>query len=374
MTYRLLDWLACPRNSCFPLKITAAIERQLPACSAGRSPIRCDAYCGRRQAPVDDIPAEECLACATVEVVEGEIRCECCGAISTLTDGIPDMLPPELAAAARLGAAASAPRGLRDKASEMAARDQQAASYNSRRNPFDREAELGVLLRSLDVRPRDRILDGGAGTGFVTLACVARNVELAAVDFSRESLKMLRSAIPLPLLSQTHLVQADLTRLPFRDGIFDKAVQAQVLEHLPTAEDRDAAVSETKRVLTRGGRFVLSAYNFSLWKKRSAARGEVHFAQREGYHGGRIYYRNFEAAELRALLSQHFQVRSIRGVINELPEDLQYRLRPFGLLVERGLQMTALSVHLGRLLVASCRREGQPPTPNQGSSSPRPAA
>lgn len=135
-----------------------------------------------------------------------------------------------------------------------------------------------------------------------------------------------------------------------------------MLEHVPTPEERQRAVSETMRALKPGGAFVLSAYNLSFWKRRAAAGGEKDYAQREGYHGGQIYYRNFEAAELRRLLESCFRVKRAYGVVVKLPKDLQYRLGRCGLWLERGLQMTPLSRLLGHLLVAECLAARAPST------------
>lgn len=50
-------------------------------------------------------------------------------------------------------------------------------------------------------------------------------------------------------------VAADAHRLPFRDGVFDVVVLAEILEHLTRPE---AAVAEVRRVLRPGGRAVVT--------------------------------------------------------------------------------------------------------------------
>jgi len=52
-----------------------------------------------------------------------------------------------------------------------------------------------------------------------------------------------------------HLVSGSVTRLPFEDGLFDKVVCSEVLEHVP---DDSAAVSEFIRVLKPGGILAVS--------------------------------------------------------------------------------------------------------------------
>ena len=357
MTYRLLDWLACSECRSFPLLPTDLTQRAATRSPSPVSSVQCESHCGRQQVRPSEVKPGDCAGCADIEVTEAQIECPRCRAAFRVTDGIPDMIPRDLAKAARQAEAPPASRGLHDKAREIRARDRQAETYDSRRHPFSKHVELSAILRHLTVRRGDRILDGGAGTGYVTLPCLRSGAEVLATDFSRQSLSILQRAARASALPPAHLVQADLCRLPLRNGIFDKAAQAQVLEHLPTPEDRDSALAETRRVLKPQGNFVLSVYNSSVWKKRAAARGETDYAQREGYHGGEIYYRNFRAQELRSLLSQYFQVRSIYGVLNQLPRDLEFRSGRVGFWVEKALQMTPLSRLLGRLLVAECWRE-----------------
>ncbi len=54
-------------------------------------------------------------------------------------------------------------------------------------------------------------------------------------------------------------VQADLTRLPFRDASFDVAVACDVLEHIP--DDR-VAMAEVRRVLARNGVAIITVPTF----------------------------------------------------------------------------------------------------------------
>jgi hypothetical protein len=78
-----------------------------------------------------------------------------------------------------------------------------------------------------------------------------------------------------------------------------------MLEHLPSHEIRQAAVSEIARALAPGGRLALSAY----WHApllRAVLR-------REGKHSGAIFYHRFSRDELRALLESEFDVHSLSG-------------------------------------------------------------
>lgn len=124
------------------------------------------------------------------------IACPGCGARFAVADGIPAMLPRSLTHPLADDAAAVADRGLRDKVREIRARDRQASQYDSRRMLFHTLAERQALMSCLHVRPGDRVLDGGAGTGHMTLQCLGAGSEVIAVDFSRASLRILGGRIP----------------------------------------------------------------------------------------------------------------------------------------------------------------------------------
>jgi SAM-dependent methyltransferase len=89
-------------------------------------------------------------------------------------------------------------------------------------------------------------LEIGVGTGRVALPLAAAGQHLIGVDISSAMLAALQDKSPNAL----PLVQADATRLPFRDGSFGGALMAHVL-HL--VSDWRAVVGELRRVVRPGG-------------------------------------------------------------------------------------------------------------------------
>ncbi|MBV9851873.1 MAG: methyltransferase domain-containing protein [Armatimonadetes bacterium] len=207
--------------------------------------------------------------------------------------GIPRLLPGSLLDAQR---------------SEIAARDAQVRDYD--RMAFLRlfgEVEIPLTRRALAARPSDRVLEAGCGTGRMTRRLAERTGDLVAVDFSFESLRANRKKLRGGGLGHVPLVQADLCHLPFAPGTFDRVVSCQVLEHVPGDSARRRAVSELARVARPGGTLALSAYKHSLWTRA--------FARKEGAHNGGIPFFRFTRRELRALLSEGFEVQSMTGVL-----------------------------------------------------------
>ena len=117
----------------------------------------------------------------------------------------------------------------------------------------------GTLLRRVlseeglnVVAARPRILDCGVGTGALSIA-LARVLRtpftLDALDLSPRMLEHARRRFRETNLKVT-LHQGDVRELPFPDEVFDFAMTAHVLEHLP---DPRVALNEMVRVLKPGG-------------------------------------------------------------------------------------------------------------------------
>ena len=210
-----------------------------------------------------------------------------------IEDGIPRLLPREL-------------RG--EQLSEIAARDAQVSDYDRMAflNWFGK-VEIPLTRRTLGPEKSDRLLEAGCGTGRMTPALSGDVRELMAIDFSFESLRVCRGKLKAAGITNTHLVQADLCRLPFAGGVFNRVVSCQVLEHVPGEGARASAVEALARVLKPGGTLVLSAYKHSLLTRA--------FSQKEGMHDGGIPFFRFTRAELRDALGAKFQVHSVTGAL-----------------------------------------------------------
>lgn len=118
-----------------------------------------------------------------------------------------------------------------------------------------------------------RILDAGCGTGgMLDLYRQWPDTEVIGMDVSADALRFSHER------GHQQLLGADLTRLPFRSGVFDVVSALDVIEHV---EDDVKAVEEIQRVLRPGGILVASvpAYQF-LWGPHDEA---LHHYRR--YHG-----------------------------------------------------------------------------------------
>lgn len=103
------------------------------------------------------------------------------------------------------------------------------------------------LLSSLPA-PGRLTLDLGCGEGRVTRDLRARGHRVVGVDVASSMVAAARDADP-----EGEYVQADVTELPFEDGVADLAIAFMSLMDM---DDMPAAVREIRRVLEPGGRFV----------------------------------------------------------------------------------------------------------------------
>lgn len=102
-------------------------------------------------------------------------------------------------------------------------------------------ALFNVLLRYLQPKPGEAILDLGCSRGFYVREMEAYTDGVIGVDISDESLKEAVSS---------RVKYGDITNLEFEDSSFDKAYSLHTVEHIP---DLRQFFAETARVLKPGG-------------------------------------------------------------------------------------------------------------------------
>ncbi len=166
-------------------------------------------------------------------------RCERCGKVYPINDGIPTVLP----ASYDLEISARYERG----GAEIDAVAASVGYLFGWQHRLMRDAVVSVLS---DLPAASLVLDVGCGHGKFTSGLTARH-HVVGVDLAHSMLRRARD-------EGLDVYQADATALPFADGQFDAVVCAEVVQHF---SDLAPAASEFARVLKPGGRAVVTTLN-----------------------------------------------------------------------------------------------------------------
>jgi SAM-dependent methyltransferase len=173
-----------------------------------------------------------------------------------------------------------------------------------------------TLALAGDVAGR-RILDAGCGSGPLFAALRERGAIVTGIDSSSKLLEVARRRLG----ADADLQLADLTSpLPFADATFDDVIASLVMHYLP---DWGPTLRELRRVVTPGGRLIMSIYHptTAYCIERLAGRRPDYFAPyrwtEEWTMGGRTQAMEFWMPPLHAM-SDAFSAAGFRiSVISE---------------------------------------------------------
>jgi demethylmenaquinone methyltransferase / 2-methoxy-6-polyprenyl-1,4-benzoquinol methylase len=114
-----------------------------------------------------------------------------------------------------------------------------------------------AVVRALDVRSDERVLDLAAGTGTSSEPFATVGADVVPADFSLGMLRVGKQRRP-----DLAFTAGDATRLPFADAAFDAVTISFGLRNVV---DTGAALRELLRVTRPGGRLVVCEFSTPVW-------------------------------------------------------------------------------------------------------------
>ncbi len=127
---------------------------------------------------------------------------------------------------------------------------------------YEQELRAQTVLRMLDVKPGERILDIGCGNARDIARIAEAGGKVFGVDVSPGMVAAAQQELTRMGIGDVELQVGDATCLDFPNACFDKVLCSEVIEHIPNASQ---ALSEMYRVLKPGGKLVLSTPNKGSW-------------------------------------------------------------------------------------------------------------
>ncbi|MCR4396675.1 MAG: methyltransferase domain-containing protein [Candidatus Saccharicenans sp.] len=162
------------------------------------------------------------------------------------------------------------------------------ARFSGFHHNFRRVEECSTLLRWLDPKPGEKILDVGCGDGFYTEKIARKGAEATGIDIRKKALVRARKRCSSQKL---RFMEMDAEELDFPENYFDKVISFCVIEHL---QDDEKTLRQIARLLKPGGRLFLSADSLS----NPGLRAEEKESHRRRYRVNQFYDREVVSGKL----------------------------------------------------------------------------
>ena len=121
------------------------------------------------------------------------------------------------------------------------------------------DTSVAAMLRALDMKPGDTVLDAGCGPGVHSIRAAKSGFNVSAIDISETMLTHAKQRAEAAGVSRNIQFQRqDLTQLTFADNSFRNVFSWGVIIHIPELEQ---ALNELCRIVELGGKLALYLTN-----------------------------------------------------------------------------------------------------------------
>jgi ubiquinone/menaquinone biosynthesis C-methylase UbiE len=129
---------------------------------------------------------------------------------------------------------------------------------------------LRAAFELAEIRPGMKVLDVGCGRGEILRHCAALGADAFGIDYATVAVDMSATVVKSTGVARgvIGVGQANARQLPFADGVFDRVLMFDVVEHLYPWELHEALL-ETRRVLKPDGVFIVHTAP-NVWYDRYA--------------------------------------------------------------------------------------------------------
>lgn len=303
------------------------------------------------------------------------VRCVECGRRYPVEDGIYRLMPDELRS--DLDASLASDAATLQKRREMEQRDQRAGQRGGFHR-VDPASTLYWMNVQYEAVTRLAVIDGdglcvdfGTGVGRYMAWLLRHAPRAVGTDFSFASLRLLHDSLTADERTRCLLVQCDLSRPGLAPGAARSGLCVEVLQHLPRAELRRAAVDAMARSLAPGGDLFLVTKAFCVANRVASALQYLKWRMLHGGDGrgsppalgqeeidGAIYTYWYRYRELIDLVRSRFDVRRVAGIISFEAFPIRYLSIPMRLRLDATLEKRWCGRLFGRDMFLWLKRRG----------------
>lgn len=123
---------------------------------------------------------------------------------------------------------------------------------------YEQDMRQKAVVELIEPKERELILDIGCGSARDLIVFANTGAICVGIDFSCGMLSRGKETINRTEIRNVHLIRAEVSKLPFKSAVFDKASCSEVIEHLPNWEE---AIAEVNRVLKMEAGLVITTPN-----------------------------------------------------------------------------------------------------------------